>query len=185
MGLILKVIEVRDQDNGNESIRTVVVNDKMQQAYSYELLHLPGCNFDPEFQPQLTPRQMLAMGVFGGKYMTDCRDEFPAEWFKTAKLNPTHHDPELNFFQVRASKPLSYWRQKGWIHEDDPRGWFQWYCRYFMGRRHPDDQRQIRRWKAMKRHISQIRKNCIKGDLLCRPRPRQAVIHWAYDPRDI
>ena len=79
---------------------------------------------------------------------------------------------------------LSYWREKGWIHKDDPRGWFQWYCRYYMGRRHEDDDRQVRRWKAMALHIAQIRKNCIRGDLQCRPRQRQALLHWAYDSRD-
>ncbi len=163
---------------------TVFVNDSMQQGYCYERTEPVGANFDSQFQPQLTPKKMLAMGVFGGRYMTDCRDEFPSDWFESAKLSPGKHDPRLNFFQVRASKPLSYWRQKGWIHEDDPRGWFQWYCRYFMGRRHEDDQRQIGRWKAMTRHIAQLRKNCIKGDLLCRPRQRQALLHWAYDSRD-
>lgn len=164
---------------------TVTVNDLMQRGYCYERTESPGENFDPRFTPQLTPKKMLAMGVFGGKYMTDCREEFPADWFENAKLSPGRHDASLNFFQVRASKPLSYWRQKGWIHEDDPRGWFQWYCRYYMGRRHSDDQRQISRWRAMNRHVTQIRKNCIKGDLLCRPKQRQAVLHWAYDPRKI
>lgn len=165
--------------------RQVIVNDLMQQGYCYELTEEPGLGFDPEFKPQLSPEEMLAMGVFGGKYMTDCRDEFPEQWFKRAKLSPRGHDASLNFFQVKASKPLSYWREKGWIHEDDPRGWFQWYCRYYLGRRHEDDQRQIARWKAMNRHIAQIRRNCMKGDLLCRPRQRQAVLHWAYDPRYI
>lgn len=166
-------------------LRKVVVNDLMQQGYCYELVCEPGQDFAADFKPQLTPSQMLAMGVFGGKYMTDCSAEFPDHWFQNAKLSPEKHDANLNFFQVRASKPLSYWRDKGWIHEDDPRGWFQWYCRYYMGRRHEDDDRQIRRWKAMSRHISQLRKNCIKGDLLCRPRQRQAILHWAYDSRDI
>ena len=156
----------------------------MQQGYRYELVCEPGQDFAEDFKPQLTPSQMLAMGVFGGKYMTDCSAEFPEEWYQRAKLSPEKHDPNLNFFQIKASKPLSYWREKGWIHEDDPRGWFQWYCRYFMGRRHEDDDRQIRRWKAMTRHISQLRNNCIKGDLLCRPRQRQALLHWAYDSRD-
>ena len=165
--------------------KIVIVNDLMQQAYSYELACGPGREFGADFKPQLTPSQMLAMGVFGGKYMTDCSAEFPAQWFLEAKLSPDKHDPDLNFFQVKASKPLSYWRDKGWIHEDDPRGWFQWYCRYYLGRRHEDDDRQIRRWKAMTRHISQLRHNCIKGDLLCRPRQRQAILHWAYDSRDI
>ena len=163
--------------------RTVVVNDRMQQGYRYELTEPPGENFDPEFKPELTPARMLEMGVFGGKYMTDCQDEFPAEWFENAKLSPERRNNELNFFGIDASKPLSYWIEKGWIWGDDPRGWFQWYCRYYMGRRCQDDARQIARWKAMTRHIAQIRKNCVKGDLMCRPRQRQALLHWAYDSR--
>jgi len=159
------------------------VNDRVQKGYTYERTEPEGQNFDPRFQPQLTPRDMLAMGIFGGKYMTDCRDEFPSEWFDQAKLSPERHDTKLNFFGVDASKPLSYWREKGWIHEDDPRGWFQWYCRYYMGRRHADDERQIRRWLNMRRHISQLQRNCVKGDLMCRPRQRQALLHWAYDSR--
>ena len=166
-------------------LKSVTVHDRMQKGYSYELVCEPGEDFAADFKPQLTPEKMLAMGVFGGKYMTDCAAEFPARWFLDAKLSPEKHDANLNFFQERASKPLSYWQDKGWIHEDDPRGWFQWYCRYYMGRRHQDDDRQIRRWKAMSRHISQLRKNCIRGDLLCRPRQRQAILHWAYDSRDM
>ena len=163
--------------------QVVVVNDLMQHDYRYELTEPPGENFDPDFKPELTPARMLEMGVFGGKYMTDCREEFPAEWFENAKLSPERRDNKLNFFGVDASKPLSYWSEKGWIWADDPRGWFQWYCRYYMGRRCEDDARQIARWKAMTRHIAQIRKNCVKGDLLCRPRQRQALLHWAYDSR--
>ena len=166
------------------SIRMVFVNDLMQRGYVYECSEPIGKRFDPEFRPQLTPKKLLSMGIFGGKYMTDCRAEFPPDWFDNAKLSPGGYDASLNFFGVRASQPLSYWREKGWIHKDDPRGWFQWYCRYYMGRRHEDDQRQIQRWKAMSRHIAQIRKNCIKGDLQCRPRQRQALLHWAYDSRD-
>ena len=165
--------------------KMVVVNDLMQTGYRYELSEPIGTNFDPEFKPELTPAQMLQMGVFGGKYLTDCQQEFPAAWFVSAKLSPGFRDPDLNFFGVDASKPLSYWREKGWIHEDDPRGWFQWYCRYFMGRRHEDDERQIKRWRNMRRHVSQVKKNCLRGDLLCRPRQRQALLHWAYDSRMI
>ena len=162
----------------------VVVNDRMQSSYRYELTEPMGENFHDEFLPELTPSKLLGMGVFGGKYMTDCRSEFPAHWYARAKLSAKFHNPDLNFFGIDASKPLSYWRDKGWIHPDDPRGWFQWYCRYFMGRRHVDDERQIKRWKNMKRHISQLKKNCIRGDLLCRPRQRQALLHWAYDARN-
>lgn len=164
--------------------KKIVVNDKMQKKYEYLLVEPRGRNFHPDFKPQLTPKQMLEMGVFGGKYMTDCRKEFPSDWFRKAKLNSHFHDPEINYFGVNASQPLSFWRRKGWIFKDDPRGWFQWYCRYYLGRRMPfEDERQIKRWKAISRHISQIRKNCRKGDLSCRPRQRQAVLHWAYDSR--
>lgn len=115
--------------------------------------------------------------------MTDCRDEFPASWFKGATLAAGRRDPVLNFFGVDASQPLSAWRDKGWLHPDDPRGWFQWYCRYFRGRRMSDDARQIGRWKAMRRHVRQIERHCEPGDLLCRRRQRQALLHWAYDSR--
>jgi hypothetical protein len=166
--------------------RTVVVNDRMQRGYAYAVVAPAGRGFDAEFRPELTPKQMLALGVFGGKYMTDCRDEFPASWFRAAKLSPARRDPSLNYFGVDASQPLPVWRRKGWIHPDDPRGWFQWYCRYYIGRRMPhEDQRQIARWKAIRRHAAQIRRHCEPGDLLCRKRQRQALLHWAYDSRRI
>ena len=166
--------------------RTVLVNDRMQQGYSYDLVAPEGGGFDPEFAPELSPKQMLAFGVFGGKYLTDCTDEFPPEWFETAKLSPDRRDWHLNYFGVDASQPLSVWQAKGWIHPDDPRGWFQWYCRYYAGRRiSEEDRRQIKRWKAMRRHIAQIRQHCEVGDPFCRPRQRQALLHWAYDSRNI
>ncbi|MCR4347820.1 MAG: hypothetical protein NUV55_11555 [Sulfuricaulis sp.] len=138
--------------------RRVTVNDLMQKNYTYWPSVPVGKKFHPDFKPQLTPKQMLELGVFGGKYMTDCRQEFPKSWFAKAKLCHERHDPALNCFGVNASKPLSYWKKKGWIYPEDPRGWFQWYCRYYLGRRCPDDARQIKRWKAMTRHIAQIKK---------------------------
>ena len=141
-------------------------------------------NFDPEFKPDLTPKEMLELGVFGGHYMSDKPKEYPADWFDNAKLNSEKHDKNLNYFGVNASQPLSVWQKKGWISKHDPRGWFEWYCRYYLGRRIPDeDARQIKRWKAMRRHIMQIRNNCRAGDVHCRPRQRQALLHWAYDSR--
>lgn len=164
--------------------KIIGVNDKMQKGYQYECVEPIGKNFDPEFTPELTPKEMLALGVFGGKYMTDCADEFPKSWFAKAKLSPKKSDPSLNFFGVPASQSLSEWKKKGWIHEHDPRGWFQWYCRYYMGRRIPDeDARQIKRWRAIRRHIAQIQKHCASNDPFCRPRQRQALLHWAYDTR--
>ncbi len=163
--------------------KTVKVSDQMQQDYEYVLCEPVGENFAEGFAPELTPRQMLEMGVFGGKYMTDCAAEFPDDWFANAKLCALRHDPELNFFGINASKPLSYWKQKDWLYWEDPRGWFQWYCRYYMGRRSPDDDRQIKRWRAMRRHIAQLKANCEPYDLDCRRKQRQALLHWAYDSR--
>ncbi len=171
---------------GGKRKRAIVVrvDDLMQQNFRYGLTEAEGSHFDPRFKPDLTPKQMLTLGVFGGRYMTDCREEFPADWFKRAKLCHERHDPALNFFGVNASQPLSVWQKKGWIHPADPRGWFQWYCRYYRGRRMPEeDDRQIRRWLAMKRHIAQVKNNCDRGDLSCRKRQRQALLHWAYDSR--
>ena len=163
----------------------VVEKDLMQTGYVYFLTEQVAKNFHSEFLPQLSPKEMLKLGVFGGKYMSDCTEEFPVDWFEKAKLCSEIHDPKLNYFGVNASQTLAEWRRKGWIYKEDPRGWFQWYCRYYMGRRCPDDERQIKRWKLMCRHIGQITKNCRPLDLDCRPRQRQALLHWAYDTRNI
>ncbi len=164
------------------------MNDLMQKNYVYYLTESTGKNFDSEFNPELTPKEMLEIGIFGGVYMRDCLKEFPKSWFAKAKFAPRDvkkHLPELNYFEINASMPLSYWKKKGWIHKDDPRGWFQWYCRYYMGRRHEDDSRQIKRWKAFKRHLAQLKKNCSKKDFECRKKQRQALLNWAYDSRKI
>lgn len=160
----------------------VQVNDRMQSNYSYELTAPEGRDFDEKFQPHLTPQEMLEAGVFEGKYCNDCREEFPAEWFRNAKLSDTP-DVSMNYFGVKSRQPLSVWREKGWIYGPDPRGWFQWYCRYYLGRRMPAiDARQIGRWRGFARHAGQIRANCEPGDIFCRPRQRQALLQWAYDP---
>jgi hypothetical protein len=170
-------------------IKVVTVNDKMQKNYKYELTEPVGKNFAVEFKPDLSPKEMLELGVFGGVYMRDCKKEFPKSWFSKAKFAPldkNKHIASLNYFKVNASQPLLVWQRKGWIFKDDPRGWFQWYCRYYLGRRILDeDARQIKRWKAISRHIVQIKRNCRAGDTFCRPKQRQAVLHWAYDSRKI
>ncbi len=142
---------------------------------------------DPAFRPELSPKEMLALGVFGGAYFNGEHDEFPASWFTHARLSATGEpDPACNYYGVLASQPLSVWQEKGWISPEDPLGWFQWYCRYDMGRRIPDeDARQIRRWRAMKRHATQIQQHCFPGDLNCRRKQRQALLHWAYDSRKL
>jgi hypothetical protein len=166
--------------------KEIIVNDLMQKNYRYFLTAPVAKNFDPRFKPELSPKQMLQLGVFGGKYMTDCQAEFPKSWFTKAKLCHSFHNPKLNYFKVNASQSLAIWRQKGWINPVDPRGWFQWYCRYYLGRRLPqEDQRQIGRWLAMKRHLAQVKLYCPPGEFHCRPVQRQALLHWAYDSRKI
>lgn len=167
--------------------KIITVNNKMQTGYKYELVEPIGKNFHSEFRPDLTPKEMLSLGVFGGKYMTDGNGEFPSGWFLKAKLSSKFHDPKINYFGVNASQSLSIWRKNGWINElHDPRGWFEWYCRYYMGRRiEVEDLRQIKRWRAMARHVGQITKNCRPGDIFCRRVQRQALLHWAYDSRKI
>jgi len=165
--------------------RHVEVDDLMQRGYTYRLSEPIGTNFHADFRPELTPKQLLALGIFGGKYMTDCAAEFPDDWFERARLCPAKHDADLNCFKINASQPLSVWRANGWIYHEDPRGWFQWFCRYYMGRRCADDQRQVRRWRAIRRHLVQLQRNCERYDMSCRRRQRQALLHWAYDTRRI
>ena len=165
-------------------MKMIKVNDKLQKHYHYVLEEPVGKHFHTRFLPELTPKEMLEMGVFGGKYLTDCQQEFPKSWFVDAKLSPERKDTSLNYFSVDASQPLSVWVKKGWIHPQDPRGWFQWYCRYYMGRRtQEEDTRQIKRWFAFRRHHGAIRKYCEPYDFTCRKKQRQALLHWAYDSR--
>ncbi len=165
-------------------MKKIIVNDKMQKNYEYYLIEPIGKNFQQDFKPELTPKEMLELGIFAGKYMNDCKKEFPENWFINAKMS-TKRNIQLNYFKINASQSLRIWREKGWINSQDPRGWFQWYCRYYMGRRTIDDKRQIKRWNAMKRHISQIKKNCPNQLMSCRKKQRQALLHWAYDTRKI
>lgn len=160
----------------------IEVRDLMQTGYRYVLSEAPGKNFAAGFAPRFSPREMLELGVFEGKYCNDCRDEFPAEWYTRAKIADTP-DPALNRFGVKSRQSLQVWREKGWIMEPDPRGWFQWYCRYWLGRRIADvDAAQIKRWRAFARHAAQVKANCPAHCLTCRPRQRQALLQWSYDP---
>lgn len=171
--------------------RTIVVNDKMQKGYSYEL-SMPEGNFSdlqekfPEFKPFYSPKEMLEMGVFEGKYLRDCHKEFPSSWFTKAKeakeAKENKAEPDINFFGVKSRKDLSHWKEKNWIIGNDPRGWFQWYCRAYYGRRDPEvDETQVKRWLSFKRHLSQVTLNCKKGDKTCRPVQRQALLQWSYN----
>lgn len=176
------------------------VDDRMQSRYSYRLEAAPGRDFDPGFRPQVTPAAMLRRGVFEGCYLNDCEGEFPREWFADAKragkLRPGRPDPGVNEFGVKSRLSLGEWRRRGWIPaaEGDPdvRGWFQWYCRYWLGRRIPPvDRVQIARWRAFVRHRGQILASYRRlgrppktraEKKKHRPRQRQALLQWAYDP---
>jgi len=161
---------------------TVVAHDRMQSNYRYRIVARSGKDFLAGFEPRYSPREMLAMGIFEGKYCNDCRGEFPDHWFAEARIGD-RPDPELNYFGVKSRQPLAYWKEKGWIIGPDPRGWFQWYCRYYLGRRQADiDARQVKRWRSFARHAGQIRANCEPGDIFCRPRQRQALLQWSHDP---
>ena len=168
-------------------MQTVTVDEAYQQGYTYVLTEPEGEHFDADFKPELTPAAMLQAGIFGGDYFSTVPNEFPPEWFDGVRLSfGGRANPELNFFKVKASQPLIVWQQKGWIYFEDPKGWFLWYCRYYRGRRIPsEDRRQIKRWRAMRRHITQVKNNCEPGDWSCRPRQRQALLHWAYDSRQL
>lgn len=163
-------------------IGTVIhVNDRMQSGYDYTIKAPAGKKFAAGFAPHFAPKEMLAMGVFEGKYLNDCRDEFPKDWFTKAKTSNVPN-PGLNYFKIKSRQPLSVWRQNGWILGPDPRGWFRWYCRYYLGRRLSSiDETQIKRWRAFARHAGQLRINCQEMDFSCRPRQRQALLQWSYD----
>lgn len=178
--------------------RRVRVSDLMQSGYSYTLTARPGRDFDPDFRPRYSPGEMLQLGVFSGKYLNDCTGELPREWYLAAlragKLHPERADPSSNLFGIKSRKSLQYWRRKGWILDPDVRGWFQWYCRYWLGRRVPDlDQTQIARWRSFRRHAGQVQASVARGEAGSRrpdraqkrqhrPRQRQALLQWAYDP---
>jgi hypothetical protein len=134
------------------------------------------------FKPQLTPKKMLELGVFGGSYFGLNVKEYPKSWFIKAKISK-NFDVSINRFSVKSGLSRKEWLEKGWIFKEDPLGWFQWYCRFSKGRRIPHiDEIQIKRWKNFTRHVMAIKKNCEPVDLSCRRRQRQAILQWAYDP---
>jgi len=166
----------------NKTGTIITANNKLQKNYQYCLVAPTGRDFHTGFTPRFSPKEMLAMGVFEGRYLNSCQSEYPSDWFEGALLS-NKADPALNFFGIKSRQSLKVWREKGWIIDHDPRGWFEWYCRYYLGRRHTEiDSIQIKRWRGFSRHAGQIKANCIPGDLNCRPRQRQALLQWSHDP---
>jgi hypothetical protein len=171
--------------------RVVTCRNRMDRGrYQYTLTAPYGDVLIPGvFEPHFTPAEMLALGVFEGKYLNDCQDEFPVEWFETARRNqtlaPDRPDVRCNYFRVKSRQSLRVWREKGWLYGPDNRGWFQWYCRYYCGRRLAEvDRVQMQRWRSFKRHYGQVVRNCPSDDgadgVWCRPKQRQALLQWAY-----
>ena len=169
---------------------TIIANNKMDKGnYSYIIEKDMGDISNTDFKPHFSPKEMLDLGIFEGKYLNDCVLEFPVEWFLDAleneKLSPEKVNIDCNYFKIKSRMSLGEWKKRGWIPqiESDPdnRGWFQWYCRYWLGRRITDvDQIQIKRWRAFNRHFGQVKKNC-SGDINCRPKQRQALLQWSYN----
>ena len=139
-------------------------------------------NYYKIFKPELSPKKMLDLGVFGGSYFGLNIKEYPKSWFKKSKINRTF-DVNINYFKIKSGLSRKHWIEKGWIFKEDPLGWFQWYCRFSLGRRLPYiDEIQIKRWKNFRRHVVAIKRNCEEGDFRCRRRQRQAILQWSYDP---
>lgn len=178
--------------------KSITVNDKMQKNYTYTLSADYG---DLDFKPQLTPMQMLSYGIFEGKYMNDCENEFPSEWYLAAKAKGKLSlvaNVQLNYFKIKSRLSLQEWRKRKWIPiapgDKDVRGWFQWYCRYYIGRRMPEiDAIQIARHKAFIRHKAQIvnsianmpaaKRPKTRTEIMNhRPKQRQALLQWAWNP---
>lgn len=164
--------------------KKITVNDKMQTNYEYILSKPYGQMTDyPDFNPYFTPQEMLSMGIFEGKYINDGINEFPKEWYSLASLSLNDKaDVKYNYFKVKSRQSLQEWKKKGWIMGPDVRGWFQWYCRFYIGRRIPlIDEKQISRWKAFRRHRGAIEKHC-DNNIKCRPKQRQALLQWSHYP---
>jgi len=185
--LMKKLLDAYGKSEQEYKVGMIIeVNNIMQSGYSYELKAPIGKNFGSSFKPELTPRQMLERGVFEGKYCNDQILEFPKEWYLTAlkkgKLSPQGSNPKVNYMGVKSRQSLGVWKKNGWIYGNDQRGWFEWYCRYYLGRRDPSvDRRQIGRHSGMRRFIGSLKKQCKKGDMSCRPVIRQLLTNWAYD----
>ncbi|KAH8196073.1 hypothetical protein TruAng_009759 [Truncatella angustata] len=170
-----------------------------------------------DFAPNKSPEEIIREGCFGGSYwrplyskhlkttIEDDWKELPSDWTDGLDIeryltNP-EYNPEINKYGVACGQSIEQWEAAGWIdHQYDVRGWFQWYCRFWMGRRCDDDERQISRWKKcvgesgrwrrtlLKKYIQQGIRSVIdegddedddRGDVS--PVVHQTCHHWAYE----
>ena len=113
-----------------------------------------------DFNPNKTPIEIIKEGAFGGTYFRDIYSGINEKWYKNswkefvqlknidAKFYASdYYDINVNKYGVKCRTSLRFWENKGWIKKIDPYGWFQWYFRYWLGRRSKDHKRQINRWK--------------------------------------
>jgi len=185
---MMDILKEYGNPDGDYKVGTkIVVENKMQKDYEYELVEPVGENFASDFKPRYTPSQMLTEGVFGGKYCNDQILEFPASWYEDSRLSPEGNNTEINRFKAESRMPLWVWEKNGTLSKYDPRGWFEWYMRYYLGRRieddfqgQPYDRHQINKWKTFARHFGQVKANCDANDIECRPRQRQALLQWSW-----
>ena len=159
----------------------------------------------PDFRPNLTPKEVLHRGSFGGGYFRRIKSavtgetysgaykEFPTDWFKDLniprEITSAQYRLDVNRYKVKCGGSLDMWESSGWISPIDPYGWFQWYCRFYLGRRSTDDQRQISRGLGVcgkkGRFRNQLIGMCSRtqkrfDDPSVSPVIRQSLQHWGY-----
>jgi len=160
------------------------------------------------FKPNKSPKQVFKEGAFGGTYFrpiyssvtgknytaNNATKEYPSSWFtgidKDKMVTSSTYSKKINKYGVKCGSSLEAWEESNWIVKQDPYGWFQWYCRYYMGRRSEDDERQIKRWLALtgpngrfKRRLMNeiIKKKKRYNDVSVSPVIRQVLLHWGYE----
>ena len=152
------------------------------------------------FNLNKTPIEIIKEGVFGGTYFRDIYSCVNGKWYRNSwkefnflkDINPklyasNYYDVNVNKYKVKCGSSLQFWENKGWVREQNPYGWFQWYCRYYLGRRSNNDDRQIKRWINIVNRFKSILIRMIKNkgvkynDYSISPKIRQILLHWGYE----
>ena len=145
------------------------------------------------FRPNISPLDVIKKGAFGGTYFRDIFSGVNNKWYQNSWKEfrelegigkkyycSDFYDVSLNCYGVEIGTSLRFWERKGWINELDPYGWFQWYFRYWKGRRSEDDQRQIGRWKRIaSRFVDILNEMVSEGRVSLKI--RQILLHWCYE----